>query len=219
MTTTVSYSPDLKALYLGAEPAKANRIFICIHGRGADAAGIVALGQALMSAGDAVVAPQADGGSWYPYAFTAPRRANEPHLSQALAQQDALCQALEAAGSSPGRWIWVGFSQGACLALEFAYTAGQRFGGVAAFSGGLIGPVGQTWPAPAPALWAQVPVWLECDANDAHIPASRFLETEAALRAAGAHVHARLLAGHGHGISPDQVKRAQAWLTSLPTTT
>ncbi len=214
MATTATFHSDLDALHLGADPVQAQRIFICIHGRGADAASILPLGQALMGSKDAALAPHSSLGTWYPYAFTAPRASNEPHLSAALAQLKDLSQRLVGMGARPEQLIWVGFSQGACLALEYAYTANLRFGGVSAFSGGLIGPAGQTWPRPAPGLWADVPVWMECDANDSHIPAARFLETEAEMRAAGANVHARLLAGHGHGISPDQVKRAQAWLQS-----
>jgi len=206
------YSTDFNAWYFGPPLEEAKQVWVCIHGRSASADSILPLGQALSQSGDALVAPEATRGSWYPNSFMAQRAANEPHLSRALETLQTLQNKLEQEGIPAHKQYWTGFSQGACLMLEHIYTQSPRVGGVAAFSSGLIGPMGQTWPAPTPSVLKDVPVFLSCSEKDPHIPEARFQETVTLFEQANANLQAELLPNHGHTITVDQIKRAKALL-------
>ncbi len=191
---------------------------VLVHGRGASAEGIAALGAEIARGidGVAIVAPRAPGsgptgGTWYPHSFLAPLAANEPHLSAAIA---AVVSAVEGA-SEAGRVVLGGFSQGACLALEVAARHGARLGLAAAFglSGALIGtdngPAGETgfsYGAPLGGL----PVFAGCDPRDAHVPASRFAESARVFERLGAAVDFRVLPGLGHAVSEEEVAAVRA---------
>ena len=126
---------------------------VMVHGRGATAENILLLFPELRHPELACVAPQAAGGSWYPASFLAPMESNEPGLSSALARLGEVLAELAAAGIPPERTILFGFSQGACLSLEFAARNARRYGALVGLSGGLIGPPGtpgitrDRWPA------------------------------------------------------------------------
>jgi predicted esterase len=121
---------------------RAKAAMIMIHGRGATAESILSLAEALNQPGFAYLAPQAAGYTWYPNSFLAPIPSNEPGLSSGLAVITSLFETLAEAGIPAERTMLLGFSQGACLSLEFTARNAQRYGGVAGLSGGLIGPDG-----------------------------------------------------------------------------
>ena len=127
---------------LGTAPVAA----ILVHGRGATAEGILELARALRAPHVTWLAPQAAAHSWYPNRFVAPLASNEPWLSSALAALGDLVMRATEAGIAHDRIFLAGFSQGACLALEFVVRNPARYGGVSGLSGGLIGPPGTTWP-------------------------------------------------------------------------
>ncbi len=130
-------------VYATGTPLEAARaVVILIHGRGATAPSILELASAIPADGVAYLAPQADGNVWYPYSFLAPMQQNEPGLSSGLQAIDNLVNQVQAAGIATDNIILGGFSQGACLASEYAARNAQRYGGLMAFSGGLIGPPG-----------------------------------------------------------------------------
>ncbi|MFW6348583.1 MAG: alpha/beta hydrolase, partial [Cyclonatronaceae bacterium] len=127
-------------LQSGSSLKEAEKIIILIHGRGASAESILTLAQEFRPDETACyLAPAATGHAWYPYSFMAPRSQNEPWLSSALDMLDALVKQCLEAGKSAGQIVLAGFSQGACLATEFASRRAARYGGVIGFSGGLIG--------------------------------------------------------------------------------
>jgi predicted esterase len=174
-----------------------------VHGRGATAESILMLAGELDRPGFAYLAPQAAGDSWYPYSFLAPIASNEPWLSSALrAVGDALAM-IEEAGIPAERTILLGFSQGACLALEFAARHARRYGGLVGLSGGLIGPDGT--PRNYAGSFEGTPVFLGCSDVDPHIPKERVLLTEEVLRRMGAEVTARLYANMGHTVNRDEI--------------
>ena len=187
---------------------RAERVLIMLHGRGASAESILELGRELAAPGWAIIAPQAPGFTWYPYSFMAPFEANAPHFENALASLTELLAEVEKHHKSEHIYF-SGFSQGACLALEFCLRNARRFGGIAAFSGGLIGPEGTKWDA-YKASFEQTPIYMGCDDHDPHILASRFTETVKELKARGANVVNELLPGHGHTISMGQIAKAKA---------
>ena len=93
---------------------------ILLHGRGATADSMLELAAQWNQPDFTYLAPHAAGNSWYPYSFLAPLASNEPFLSSALALMEDALERMAQAGIPPERTMLCGFSQGACLALEFA---------------------------------------------------------------------------------------------------
>ena len=186
---------------------------VLLHGRGDTAEGILSLGRAIAVPGLALVAPQAAGNTWYPYRFTAPAEQNEPFLSSALlAVEDALAR-VGAAGVKPERTALVGFSQGACLALEFAARNARRLGAVVALAGGLIGADDE--PRSIGSDLAGMPVLIGVGDRDSHISVARVESSASALRALGAAVEVRIYAGLPHTVNDDEIDRARELLAAL----
>lgn len=192
---------------------RASAAMILLHGRGATAGGILSLAAELAHPGFAFLAPQASGNTWYPYSFLAPIEQNEPYLSAALDTVAALLERLAGAGLPAGRTILLGFSQGACLALEFAARHARRYGGLAGLSGGLIGPEGT--PRDYPGSLAGTPVFLGCSDVDPHIPRERVLESARVLERLGGRVTHRLYPGMGHGVNQDELDEVRSMMAGL----
>ena len=187
----------------GVALAQAKAAMILIHGRGATAASILALADQFAVNGWSYQAPQAAGNSWYPQRFTAPIATNEPYLSSALTQIAALLAQITAAGIGAERTVLLGFSQGACLALEFAARNARRYGGVVGLSGGLIGPEGTHWEYDG--ALDGTPVFLGCSNVDDHIPLARVHASSEALARLGATVDERIYPGMGHTVNADEI--------------
>lgn len=191
----------------GLPLGEARTAMILAHGRGATAASILELGRLLMREDMAVLAPQAAGGTWYPYSFLERMELNEPGISSGMAVLRGLLAEVEEAGIPAERVVIGGFSQGACLASEFTARHARRYGGLLVFSGGLIGPPG------TPRLYEGrldgTPVFVGCSDRDAHIPLGRVQETTAVLREMGAVVVERIYAGMGHTIVEDEIEEGR----------
>src|SRR6202049_336988 len=158
----------LRVLTAGESLASARAAMILVHGRGATATDILMLAEELAQPGFAYLAPEAANNTWYPNSFLAPLASNEPGLSSGLAVIASLFDSANKAGIPAERTVIVGFSQGACLSLEFVARHARRYGGVIALSGGLIGPDGT--PRDYPGSLAGTPVFLGCSDVDPHIP-------------------------------------------------
>ncbi len=176
---------------------------ILVHGRGASAADIMTLGAELMHPGVAYLAPQAAGGAWYPKPFTSPIEENEPHLSSALEVLASLLASVEKTVPTD-RVILLGFSQGACLTLEFAARHARRYGGVVGLSGGLIGPDGT--PRDYQGSFDRTPVFLGCSDVDPHVRKDRVLEAADVYRRLGADVTVELYPQMGHTVSAEEIE-------------
>jgi predicted esterase len=177
---------------------------VMVHGRGGTADNILALSGELAIAGLAYLAPQAAGNTWYPLSFLSPTEQNEPGISSGLAAITDVLVTIGRAGIPPERTMLLGFSQGACLALEFTARAARRFGGVAGLSGGLIGPEGT--PRDYSGSLSGTPIFLGCSDVDPHIPAPRVIETATVLRRLGGDVDMRIYPGMGHTINEDEIE-------------
>jgi phospholipase/carboxylesterase len=197
----------------GAPMATARAAMILVHGRGASAEGMLGLADAFNATDIAFLAPQARSGSWYPQSFMAPIAQNEPHLSNALNTLSDVVGDIERQGMPAEKIVLAGFSQGACLALEFAARNARRFGGVVGFSGGLIGPEGT--PRNYAGSLAGTPVFLGCSDVDFHIPLKRVNESTKVLEALGGNVTEIIYPGMGHTIVQDEIDHVQTILNSL----
>ena len=186
---------------------------ILLHGRGADAADILGLATELDVDGVAYAAPEAAGHTWYPYSFLAPIADNEPGISSGLSVIASLVQRFEGAGLGAQRLLLMGFSQGACLTLEYAARHARRYGGIAGLSGGLIGPPGTTRDYPG--SFDATPVFLGCSDTDPHIPRERVEETAEVLGRMGAEVTMRLYPSFGHAVNEDELEAVRAMLRAL----
>lgn len=203
-----------RAILVAGQPLRTARAaMVLLHGRGGTAEGILSLVEELWHADFAYLAPQTAGNSWYPFSFLAPLADNEPHLSEALATVGGVVEHLSASGLTPERTILLGFSQGACLALEFAARNAQRYGGVVGLSGGLVGPDGT--PRAYPGSMAGTPVFLGCSDRDPHIPAERVVESAGVMQRLGANVTSRLYPNMGHTVNGDELDFVRTMMESL----
>ena len=176
---------------------------ILVHGRGASAEDILSLTHELRVKDVAYLAPQAAGATWYPYTFLAPIERNEPGITSGLDVLSSLVDEAGARGVEPNRVVLMGFSQGACLSLEFAARHARRYGAVIGLSGGLIGPPGT--PRDYNGSLEGTPVFLGCSDVDPHIPLERVHETAEVFRRMGAEVDERIYPRMGHTVNRDEL--------------
>jgi predicted esterase len=186
----------------GEPPNSARAAMILLHGRGATAEDIMTIAFDAQAPGWVYFAPQAAGGAWYPNPFTAPIESNEPYLSAALNMITNLVERIEA--SVPAhRMMLLGFSQGACLTLEWAARHARRYGAIAGLSGGLIGPDGTARDYPGG--FEGTPVFLGCSDVDPYIGKDRVEEAAQVFERMGAAVDLRLYPGMGHLVNGDEL--------------
>ena len=185
---------------------------ILVHGRGATARDILLTARQLEHPGFAFLAPEAPGGAWYPQPFTAPLEANEPWLTQSLTALAELVTEVERFMPAT-RLLILGFSQGACLALEFAARNPRRYAGLVGWSGGLIGADGAQ--AERTGSLEATPVLLGCSDVDPYIAVGRVRETADVMREMGARVDLRFYPGMGHEVNADEIHRVQQLMADV----
>jgi phospholipase/carboxylesterase len=191
----------------------AQAAMIMVHGRGATAEDILSLANELAQPGFVYLAPQAAGYTWYPNSFLTPIPGNEPGISSGLAVLAGLIDYLAEAGIPAEQTMLLGFSQGACLSLEFAARHARRYGGVAGLSGGLIGPDGT--PRDYAGSLAGTPVFLGCSDVDPHIPKERVQHSAEVLQRLGGEVTMHLYPGMGHLVNQDEINSIRQMMTVL----
>jgi predicted esterase len=194
----------------GPPPSAARLAVILVHGRGGSAQDMLSLATAFGARDVAYIAPEAAGRTWYPNSFLAPIEQNEPGISSGLRVLAALVDGLEREQIPPARVAVLGFSQGACLTLEFAARHPRRYAAIAGLSGALIGPPGT--PRDYAGSLDETPVFLGCSDIDPHIPLARVHESAEVFRVLGASVDERIYPGMGHTVSPDEVQTIKAML-------
>lgn len=200
-----------QAVLRSGVPLEQSRLaVILLHGRGASARDILGLKDHFSSTDISWLAPQAARSTWYPHSFLAPLERNEPWLGSALRVVAELVEESSRRGVSPARIALMGFSQGACLALEFAARHAQRYAAIIAFTGGLIGPHGS--PRDYRGHFDGTPIFLGSSDIDPHVPLERVRETTAILRRMGAQVDERIYAGMGHTINAEELDAAHELL-------
>jgi predicted esterase len=200
-------------LSAGAALSEAAGAMIMLHGRGAGAADIVGLEPVIDQADLAYFAPEAAERSWWPRPFTAPAAANEPYVASALAAVSRLIAYVEERGIPPERVALLGFSQGACLALEYAARNPRRYGAVLALSGGLIGAtvVADSYAGSL----AGTPVFVGCSDMDPFIPLARVQQSVAVMAHLDADVTERIYPGSAHTIVADEIAHVKRILARM----
>ncbi len=187
----------------GARIEEAEKALIMIHGRGGSAEDILSLAAHLQVKDFALLAPQATGNTWYPYSFMAPPVQNEPWLSSALSLLKGVVSDTSEQGIAVENIYFLGFSQGACLTLEFVTRNAQKYGGVAAFTGGLIGD--KIYPENYSGDFAATPVFIGSSNPDPHVPVERVYATSNILKAMHADVTEKVYNNMGHTINQDEI--------------
>ena len=216
--STFSAAGAPRVVRSGSSLSKASHAVILVHGRGATPEDIVQLAEHLALPEVAWLAPEAAGRTWWPTSFLAPMARNGPALSSALAALTTVHDEIRAAGIAPERTCVLGFSQGACLALEYAARSGEVKGGIVALSGALVG-TSDLNEAPREELYHHVgkafdydtalddvPVFIGCHERDPHIPLARVRESEHVFEALGAQVSIEIYPGAGHGVVEQELR-------------
>lgn len=211
---------NAQVLHYGAPLEEANAVVILVHGRGASAKSILQLAPALLDGVDeatnvAFLAPQATGGLWYPHRYIAPLEMNEPWLTSALGVIDQVVDAVAEAGQEPKAVMVAGFSQGACLSLEYAARGSRPIGAVAAWSGGLIGPVDEPHMPLAEDVKG-IPVFIGSGTIDDHVQPDQVRDSARLFEEAGAEVDVRIYEGMTHTINEDEIAAVRGLIQRLP---
>lgn len=190
----------------GRSLKEAAKVLIMIHGRGGDARDILSLASHLNAEDFALMAPEATNHTWYPNSFMAPVAQNEPWLSSALDNLKEMVDEVIEQGISAENIYFMGFSQGACLTLEFVTRNAKKYGGVAAFTGGLIGQ--EIDKSNYSGDFEGTPIFIGTGDPDPHVPVSRVNESAEILEKMGARVSVKIYEGRPHTISQDEIEQA-----------
>ena len=183
-----------------------SKVLILLHGRGATAEDILSLSHYLNVKDFALLAPQATNNSWYPQSFLSPPAQNEPWLSSALSIINEVVEDVLSKGVTEQQIYFAGFSQGACLTLEYITRNARQYGGAVAFTGGLVGD--KLYTDNYAGDFQQTPVFIGTSDPDPHVPVHRVLASEAQLKKMNANVQAQVYPNMGHTINDDEIKRA-----------
>ncbi len=174
-----------------------------VHGRGASAGDILALSGYLNISGFALIAPQAVNGSWYPFSFLMPPERNEPGLSESLMLLGEIEKDINKKGILSDKIYFLGFSQGCCLVLEYVTRNAKKYGGIAGFTGGLIGD--KIYADSYKGDFGRTPVFIGTSDPDPHVPPERVEDTSRIMEKMNAEVSLKIYKDMGHTINRDEI--------------
>ena len=190
----------------GKELTKDSKVLVMVHGRGGSAEDILSLASYLEVKDFSLMAPQATNNTWYPYSFLEEPSRNEPWLSSALSVLKELVNDITAKGIPMENIYFMGFSQGACLTLEFVTRNANGYGGVVAFTGGLIGD--KIYKKNYKGDFKGTPVFIGTSNPDPHVPVERVYATTNILKEMNAEVTEKVYNNMGHTIIHDEIETA-----------
>ena len=191
-------------LVKGKKLGEAERVLVMLHGRGANAEDILSLANYLNISEYTLLAPQATGNSWYPNSFLAPPHMNEPWLSSAIDILDDITDDINENGIDDKNIFYLGFSQGACLTLEYVTRNAKKYGGVVAFTGGLIGD--KIYEQNYSGDFESTPVFIGTSDPDPHVPVQRVIDSTKILKTMNALVTEKIYKNMGHTINEDEIE-------------
>lgn len=204
---------DKPVLSKGAALQQAAGAVILVHGRGASASDILSLAGEMYYPELAYLAPEAAGHTWYPHSFLAPLAQNEPWLSSALKKIKDIVNAIVSSGIPRRKIVVAGFSQGACLSTEFVARHADQYGGLIAFTGGLIGPLGTHFQYPGSLQGMRA--FFGSGDPDPHVPWQRVEASAGVLSGMGATVTAHRYPGMPHTINEAEIESARPIIEGL----
>ena len=196
----------------GKDITEAKKVLVMVHGRGAFAQDILSLAGYFNINDYALIAPQATNNTWYPYSFLTPPKQNEPWLSSALDVLKDTVSDITEAGISSENIYFLGFSQGACLTLEFVTRNAKKWGGVIAFTGGLIGD--KIYDENYSGDFLQTPVFIGSSDPDAHVPVERVYASTVIIKNINADITTKIYPDMGHTISKDEIDQVNTLIFS-----
>lgn len=200
----------------GVSAEEASAAMILVHGRGASADSMLLFAEEFGRNDIHYRALQADRHTWYSNSFLAPKEQNEPGISSGLQAIYDEIRSLNRAGIATEKIILLGFSQGACLASEFAARHPQQYGGVVALSGGLIGP--EVDAGNYSGSFKGTPVFMGCSDYDPHIPQERVHKTAEILGSLEADVTKKIYPDMGHTVNQDEIDSVRNMIGALTET-
>lgn len=203
----------MPVLYGGATVERAKGAMIMLHGRGADARDMLALAEQIDAPQFLYAAPNARDNSWYPNSYIDPINDNEPDFSSALLVVDDMVKDLAAQALPPEQLILFGFSQGACLVLEYAARNPRRYGAIVALGGCLFGAPGEEREFEG--SLQGTPLLLACGEQDEHFPADGVTATAEAMGGIGAEVTTRIYPDLGHGVNDDEIRSIRRLIEAI----
>ena len=186
---------------------------VLIHGRYGTPEEMVHLASRLNLDNIRWIAPSASHDRrWYPGLFMDPVSANEPDLTHAIESIDsAIAEAGENGRLDPRRLVMMGFSQGACLTVEYALRHPGRCGTLIVLTGALFGPPGTEWRGSPTMLTGTRVLLTGSDVND-WIPEARVHETARVLEGFGAAVDVRIYPGRPHEVGNAELSEASRFI-------
>jgi len=190
----------------GTSLDQASKVLIMLHGRGGSAEDILSLSTYLSVKDFAIIAPRATNNTWYPHSFMMLPEMNEPWLGSALSLIKELVTDLNHKDIPSENIYFAGFSQGACLTLEFVTRNATRYGGIAAFTGGLIGD--RIYNENYKGDFKNTPFFIGTSDPDPHIPVERVKASGKILTSMNANVTEKVYNNMGHTINEDEIKNA-----------
>lgn len=201
----IQHTLDVKSA--GVPLVKGTKVLIALHGRGGSAEDMLQLAMEIADEDFTLLAPQANQHTWYPYSFLAPMSQNEPGLSSAISVIGELVNQIVANGIDYKNIHFMGFSQGACLTLEYVTRHARRYGSVIAFTGGLIGD--KIYPENYSGNFDGTPVYIGSSDIDPHVPLQRIYASENIIRAMGADMKVDIFPGMGHTVNREEIATAK----------
>lgn len=189
-------------LHQGPSVTKASKALILLHGRGGTARNILGLADKICDDSFYIAAPQATYNTWYPYSFMEEEERNEPYLSLSIKEIKDLID--QTAKYIPKQRIFIaGFSQGACLALEVSTRFAVQYGGIVAFTGGLIGKTVDE--SKYQGNFVGTKVFISDGDYDPHVPLIRAVQSKELMEKLGANVTLKVYEGRPHIIEEDEI--------------
>jgi len=194
-----------KIFTAGIPISEAKKVLVMLHGRGAFAEDILSLAGYFNLQDYALLAPQATNNTWYPFSFLMPPQQNEPWLSSALNVLNEVVTDINKDGIASDNIYFLGFSQGACLTLEFVTRNARKWGGAVAFTGGLIGD--KIYKENYNGDFLNTPVFIGTSDPDPHVPVERVNASTGILKNMHADVTTKIYPNMGHTINKDEIEQ------------
>jgi phospholipase/carboxylesterase len=161
------------------------------------------------------LAPYAGKGLWYPGRYMETLESNEPQLTRSVERTHWLVlDAAEGGRLGPEQIFLVGFSQGACITVEYALRYPTSVAAIVVFTGCLMGPAGTIWKTAGDRSLRGLNVFLTGSDADEWVDEGRTRETADVLRNLGANVELRIYKGRGHVVSKEELTEAREFLAT-----